>query len=332
MKQSSIGELADAAQCLRDGGLVAFPTETVYGLGADASNPAAVRQIFEAKGRPADHPLIVHLAGADALERWARNIPAAAWRLAERFWPGPLTLILLRAPGVPDELTGGQDTVGLRVPDHPLALALLREFGGGVAAPSANRFGRVSPTTAEHVRQELDGRVDRILDGRPCRVGVESTILSLAEESPVLLRPGAITLSALEAVIGEPVTTVQTGTIIRASGALESHYAPDTRLELWPLEVLDARIASLADSGANIAVLRIGAAAGENRYPSRVRVFPMPEDAAEYARRLYADLRSLDGAGFDLLLAEAPPETEAWAAVRDRLRRASHSHPPHTNH
>jgi L-threonylcarbamoyladenylate synthase len=323
MRQPSVQELADAAQCLKDGGLVAFPTETVYGLGADASNPAAVRRVFAAKGRPADHPLIVHLPGAEHLDRWARDIPAAAWRLAERFWPGPLTLILRRAPGVSDEVTGGQDTVGLRVPDHPVALALLREFGGGVAAPSANRFGRVSPTTAEHVRQELDGRVDRILDGGPCRVGVESTILSLAGERPLLLRPGAIAQSVLEAVVGEAIATVQTGTVIRASGTLESHYAPDTRLELWPLDALEARIAALEGSGTRIAALLIGAAA-EDRYPPDIRVVPMPEDAADYAHRLYATLRLLDGAGHDILLAQEPPEGEAWQAVRDRLRRASH--------
>ncbi|HLF97333.1 MAG TPA: Sua5 family C-terminal domain-containing protein, partial [Methylococcaceae bacterium] len=187
-------------------------------------------------------------------------------------------------------------------------------------------FGRVSPTTAAHVRQELDGRVDRILDGGECRVGVESTILSLAGERPVLLRPGAIPRSALEAVIGEAVATVQNGTLIRASGTLESHYAPDARLELWPPEALEARIATLIGSGAKVAALVIGAAA-ENRYPPRVRVVSLPEDAAEYAQRLYATLRALDAAGYDVLLAQAPPEEEAWHAVRDRLRRASHPSP-----
>lgn len=323
MRHPSSELLAQAAQCLKQGGLVAFPTETVYGLGADASNPDAVRRIFEAKGRPADHPLIVHLASAEMLDAWARDIPPAARRLAERYWPGPLTLILRRAATVPDVVTGGQDTVGLRVPDHPLALALLRAFGGGVAAPSANRFGRVSPTRAEHVRQELGARVDMVLDGGDCRVGVESTILSLASAGPVLLRPGAIGLSALEEIIGQSIATVQTGPIIRASGILDSHYAPDTRLEVWPTPRLEARIAELADSDTKAAVLTIGETTYP--YPANIQAFPMPAHAEDYAQRLYATLRLLDNAGYDILLAQMPTDTEAWGAVRDRLRRASHA-------
>lgn len=320
MNEPSLRDLADAAQCLRDGGLVAFPTETVYGLGADASNPAAVRRIFAAKGRPADHPLIVHLPGAEALESWAREIPPGAWRLAERFWPGPLTLILRRAAKAPLEVTGGQDSVGLRVPNHPVALALLRAFGGGVAAPSANRFGRVSPTCAEHVREELDGRVDRILDGGPCRVGVESTILSLAEGRPRLLRPGGIPLSALQEVLGEEIAAPEAGCEIRAPGLLASHYAPATRLEVWLPDALDSRRDQLARQGRTVAVMRIGHGAGDKQ-----DALVMPGDAAGYARQLYAVLRRLDAGGFDVLLAEAPPDTEDWQAVNDRLRRASHS-------
>lgn len=198
-------DIAAAAARLRAGELVALPTETVHGLGADAMNPAAVRRIFEAKGRPADHPLIVHLPDAEQMTQWARDIPREAIALAQAFWPGPLTLILKREDDVPLEVTGGQDTVGLRVPGHPLALKLLRAFGGGVAAPSANRFGRISPTTAQHVRDEFHdtlGDALTVLDGGPCEVGIESTILDLSGEAPRILRPGAISAEQIAAVIG----------------------------------------------------------------------------------------------------------------------------------
>jgi L-threonylcarbamoyladenylate synthase len=195
-------DIERAVALLRAGELVAFPTETVYGLGADAANPAAVAKIFAAKGRPQDHPLIVHLDGAAQLDAWARDIPAYAFELAEAFWPGPLTLILKRQPGVPDAVTGGQDTVGLRVPGHPLALELLRAFGGGLAAPSANRFGRISPTTARHVREELGEAVAMVLDGGPCQVGIESTILDCTGGAPRILRPGMVGAPALGRVLG----------------------------------------------------------------------------------------------------------------------------------
>ncbi len=324
MQEPSPHIIAAAAQLLQDGGLVAFPTETVYGLGANAADPAAVRRIFAAKGRPADHPLIVHVEGPDALDLWARDVPSAAWRLAERFWPGPLTLILRRGKA-PLEVTGGQDTVGLRVPGHPVALALLKAFGGGIAAPSANRFGRVSPTRAWHVRQELQGRVDMILDGGPCRVGVESTIISLAGARPVLLRPGAIVLHELQDVLGEEVVAPAVGDTIRAPGMLASHYAPVTPLEVWPTAELRQRAEELARTGLKVAVLlidpeRCALTATPNLIP-----FPMPTAPENYARRLFAVLRLFDNAGLDLLLAEAVPETEAWQAVNDRMRRASRS-------
>lgn len=333
-----------AAQLLRSGGLVAFPTETVYGLGANACNPAAVRRIFEVTRRPEDHPLILHLASIEKLDYWARDIPEGAWRLAEHFWPGPLTLILKRGYA-PLEVTGGQDTVALRVPDHPVALALLEAFGGGVAAPSANRFGQVSPTRARHVRKELTGKVDMILDGGPCRVGVESTILSLADEQPRLLRPGAIPLSALQEVLGAEITTLTSVGGIRAPGMLGSHYAPVTRFEVWPIDALRQRGEELAHSGIRTAVIFIGSVKSEipdkssgrgfgradarrvknmdvfHQIPALIPFF-MPAEPADYARKLYAVLRLLDGAGFDVLLAESPPDTEAWQAVNDRLRRA----------
>ena len=334
-----------AARLLRAGGLVAFPTETVYGLGANAADPVAVRRIFEAKGRPADHPLIVHLHDPGTLDFWARDIPEKAYRLAESFWPGPLTLILKRGHA-PLEVTGGQDTVGLRVPDHPVALALLEAFGGGIAAPSANRFGRVSPTRAQHVRKELKGKVDMILEGGPCRVGLESTIISLTGERAQLLRSGAIPVSALQEVLGEEFAAPTSDQGIRASGMLASHYAPNTRLEVWPLESLKRRSEELACFGVKAIAILIDRQSGampdksagsgcahETKEGSREGIarhenpactaLSMPVDPGDYARRLYAVLRLLDGAGYDLLLAESPPHTEDWQAVNDRLRRAS---------
>ena len=225
-------DLARAVRLLREGKLVAFPTETVYGLGADAANPEALAKIFAAKGRPADHPLIVHLPDAGHLDRWARDVPEAARRLAAAFWPGPLTLILRKAPGVPELVTGGQDTVGVRIPGHPLALQLLRAFGAGIAAPSANRFGRISPTTAQHVRDELGDRVALVLDGGACQVGIESTILDLSATAPRILRPGRVSPSALASVLGAWPVTGAAADGPRVSGSLEAHYAPTTPLEL----------------------------------------------------------------------------------------------------
>lgn len=315
----------------------------MYGLGADARNEAAVREIFRIKGRPADHPVIVHLPSAAHLEAWAVAVPELAYALAERFWPGPLTLVLQRHPSVLDAVTGAQATVGLRVPGHPVALALLDAFGGGVAAPSANRFGRISPTTAEHVRAELGDAV-LVLDGGPCAVGLESTILDVsrvgdAEGAPRLLRPGGVALGALQEVaraLGlEIEDAVQPGAgtrrgapTPRVSGSLASHYAPAT-----PARLTEDAAADLAAYWARhpraggvgeVAVLArrpqppLGAAARALR---RWRV--LPETPADYGRLLYAALRELDALGCALLLVEAPPPTPEWAAVADRLRRAT---------
>jgi L-threonylcarbamoyladenylate synthase len=312
----------EAAVCrLRAGGLVAFPTETVYGLGADAANPAAVRRIFAVKGRPPDHPLIIHIGDAAMMPAWVREIPHVALRLAERFWPGPLTLILKRGQA-PLEVTGGQDSVGLRVPGHPVALELLRRFGGGIAAPSANRFGRVSPTRAEHVLDEFGESVDLILAGGDCRVGLESSILSLVGERPVLLRPGAIAASELEAVIGAPLAGQPITSDVRAPGMLESHYAPDTRLLLCRPEQLAATSRELTAHGLRIAVMTRTLSTDE--LPAGPHPHPMPADAPEYGRQLYASLRRLDDADLDIILVEQPPDEEAWQAVNDRLGRASH--------
>ncbi len=296
-----------------------MPTETVYGLGADASNAKASERIFAAKGRPADHPLIVHVVNAEALTDWAREIPKEAIALARAFWPGPLTLILKKGSDVPDVVTGGQDTVGLRVPGHPVALALLRAFGGGIAAPSANRFGRISPTTAQHVADELGDAVDIILDGGACAVGIESTIVDLSRGTVVILRPGAISVEAIGAVIGrqpELPATTQASPAPRVSGSLTAHYAPRTPLQLVVPERLES---VLRNSGGNAAVI-----ARSMPLPvSHRHWIAAPRDATAFAHDLYANLRALDACGADLILVEAPPGDSAWNAIRDRLSRAA---------
>ena len=313
-------EIARAARLLRAGGVVAFPTETVYGIGADAANAAALARVFAIKGRPADHPLIVHLAGANQLTEWACDIPAAAWLLAERFWPGPLTLILRRRAGVLALVTGGQETIGLRVPAHPVALTLLQAFGGGIAAPSANRFGRISPTRAAHVRQELGDGPDMILEGGACPVGVESTIISLIGDAPILLRPGGISPAALAGVLGEPIGSTGSASPIRTPGMLASHYAPATPLTLSGRGELPVLAAALAAAGRRVAVVALSG------YLSPAgRTVAMPAEPAAYARDLYTVIRMLDDGSHDAIVVERPPQTEPWLAVNDRLRRASGS-------
>lgn len=314
MAEADDGGIRKAAALLRSGRLVAFPTETVYGLGADAASREAIARLYEAKGRPNDHPVIVHFADADTAFGWAREVPDTAKKLAARFWPGPLTLILKRAPHVGDFVTGGQDTVGLRVPVHSLAHELLAEFGGGLAAPSANRFGRVSPTTARHVRDDLGKDVDLVLDGGPCEVGIESTIVDLSRGRPVLMRPGGISMDELEAALGTPVELPDSAAP-RVSGGLPSHYAPRTPARLVPSVALDDEIAKL---GTRAAVLAFGVP--DERIDFWMR---MPRDPGEYARKLYAALRELDATGSQVLLIESPPEDAGWRAVLDRLRRAA---------
>lgn len=315
--------VADAAVLLRAGGLVAFPTETVYGLGADATNPAAVRRIFAAKGRPEDHPLIVHVASIAAVERWAMEIPAVAERLMAAFWPGPLTVVLRRRHGVLAVATGGRHSVGLRVPDHPVALALLAAAEVPVAAPSANRFGRVSPTTAADVRSELGGLVDLVLDGGPSRVGVESTIIEVVGPVPVLLRPGGVPLEAIEDVAGVHVESAAVGPA-RASGMLASHYAPEVAVELVSGDELGGRVAGLVASGRSVAVL---APAGPLELPAGVTRLGAPTDAEDYARCLYRRLREAEEAGVDVLVAVAPSSRGLGRAVADRLGRAAAPRP-----
>ncbi len=315
-----------AVALLQAGELIGLPTETVYGLAADASNPDAVKKIFAAKGRPADHPLIVHLGADDLLTRYARDVPEAAWLLAEAFWPGPLTLILKKAPGVPDVVTGGQDTVGIRIPGHAVALALLRAFaeahptGGGIAAPSANKFGRISPTAARHVAAELGDAVSLILDGGDCQVGIESTILDLSRGAPVILRPGAITAEQIELVLGQVVSTITpTESAPRVSGSLASHYAPLTPLTVLPLD----QMAAFLQTPGNAAIVRDCPA-----LPEALRQHPavqvLSDQPAQYAHDFYRVLRELDAGGYQHLYIQSLPETAAWLAVRDRLGRAAH--------
>jgi L-threonylcarbamoyladenylate synthase len=306
-------EVRRAAEALQQGRLVAFPTETVYGLGADASNAKAVARLYAVKGRPADHPVIVHFASADDAFAWAREVPDEARILASRFWPGPLTLILKRSDRAKDFVTGGQDNIGLRVPSHPVAHELLRLFQGGVAAPSANRFGKVSPTTAAHVRDDLGDDVDLVLEGGPSEVGIESTIIDLSGNAPVLLRPGRISREQLEQVLGRPVSD-RNSSATKHPGGMERHYAPRTPARLVPTYDLDEEIARLEEKVAVLAFSR-----PDERVDYWLR---MPRDPGAYAQKLYGALRELDGAGCEEILVEAPPEAPEWAAVRDRLQRA----------
>jgi L-threonylcarbamoyladenylate synthase len=315
--------ISRAARLLRDGQLVSFPTETVYGLGADARNAAAVRRIFAAKGRPTDHPVIVHIAEASALSRWARSIPPGAQALADAFWPGPLTLILPRAHDVDDIVTGGQDSVGLRVPGHPVAQELLAKFaaigGEGIAAPSANRFGGISATTAQHVADDFGEEIALILDGGPCRHGIESTIIAFIDDEATLLRPGALLIEDLARVLGRPLRPTG-ASAPRAAGTLATHYAPRTPARLMPSPELSAALAQLAHPGAHIVVLAHSIAQPPDFEGTW---FDAPAHDTAYAQQLYANLRALDALAADEIWIEAPPDGPEWHAVRDRLRRAT---------
>jgi L-threonylcarbamoyladenylate synthase len=293
--------------------LVAFPTETVYGLGADASSERAMARLYAVKGRPAEHPVIVHFASAEEAFQWAAEVPEAARRLAKRFWPGPLTLILRRSGRAKDFVTGGQPSVGLRVPSHPVARALLEEFARPIAAPSANRFGRVSPTTAAHVREDLGADVDLVLEGGPSEVGIESTIVDLSGPEPVLLRPGQVSIQDLKDILGKDVLDSRRSAT-RHPGGMERHYAPRTPARLVPSHELDKEISVYREKVAVLAFSR-----PDERVDYWLR---MPREPRAYAQRLYAALRELDTAGCERILVEAPPEGPEWAAVRDRLKRA----------
>lgn len=318
-----------AAQRLEEGELVAFPTETVYGLGADAENPLAVAKIYAAKGRPANHPVIVHVAPQADIGYWADAIPPEARMLIDAFWPGPLTLILKRAARIPDAVSGGQDSIGLRCPSHPVAQALLNAFKGGkggVAAPSANKFGHVSPTTAQHVRDEFgvgpDSPVPCILDGGQSEVGIESTILDLsriATHGPVLLRPGHVSAARIADIIGVS-PRLPDAAAPRASGTLDAHYAPSTPVALVAPDRLADTLAQLVLYGRRAALIRRAAPA----MPAALAQLALSVEPDGYAHDLYAALRTMDDVGADIILVEAPPLQDRWLGVNDRLRRAAH--------
>ena len=316
----------DAARRLERGELVAFPTETVYGLGADAENPAAVAKIYLAKGRPSNHPVIVHLAPEADLAYWAQDVSSAACKLIAAFWPGPLTIIFKRAAHIPDTVSGGQDSIGLRCPSHPVAQALLRTFKhgkGGIAAPSANKFGHVSPTTAQHVRDEFaadkNGLLNCILEGGQSEVGIESTIIDLSRGHPVLLRPGHISAAQIADVLGVWPALPDQGAP-RASGTLESHYAPHTPVALVDGAQLHIVLQKLQARGRRVALMQHVA----EDFAAVAASVSLPVTPAAYAHDLYAALRAMDEVHADVIVVQAPPIDDAWSGVNDRLRRAAH--------
>lgn len=316
-----------AAEVLRNGGLVAMPTETVYGLAADASSPDAVRQVFEVKRRPSRHPLIVHIGNVDDLSHWVRVVPEDAIRLTDAFWPGPLTIVLPRHPSVNPAVTGGRDTVAVRMPSHPVAAGILEAFGGGLAAPSANRFGRVSPTSAADVVSELGREVDLVIDGGPCTIGVESTVVELnpCPEGPsehgtvTILRPGGVSATALEEALGHPVLTTATGPA-RAPGMLASHYSPHTPLRLCDEREAPELVEDLASNGSRVGILTLS---GVRECGARF-VRDANGSIETFARSLYGWFREADSESLDLLVAVPPGPEGLGAAIRDRLQRAAH--------
>lgn len=321
----------EAVALLRAGELVAFPTETVYGLGADAANPTAVARIYAAKRRPTDHPVIVHLASTEQLPEWAREVSDTAWQLAKHFWPGPLTLILPRAMHVSPLITGGQDSIGLRIPSHPVAQKLLKDFGDGIAAPSANRFGRLSPTQATHVQQELGDAVALILDGGECEVGIESTIIDLSHGHPHLIRPGLITASEVSAVLNTSIDLTLPPSL-RAPGTLNNHYAPVTPLYLVQSNLLMNIATQLANPNHRLAILAHSISPPPPIDPDdfvqdiladAMDWITLPDEPRAYAHALYDSLREFDHQNYLSILVEDVPTSEPWLAVRDRLQRAA---------
>ncbi len=309
-----MNEITRAVEILKQGGLVAFPTETVYGLGADAGNLVAIQKIFKAKNRPIDHPLIVHFGKSAEMTDWAVEIPEIAWQLAKVFWPGPLTLILKKAPHVSPLLTGGQETIGLRVPNHPVALELLKQFGRGIAGPSANRFQKISPTTCEAVEEELGKTVDWVLDGGSCQVGLESTILDVSGEVPMILRPGMISGNRIEEVLRIPLGKKNAASP-RASGSHALHYAPRTKTRVMMRSDLLHLLQN--ETKRSVCLLRSPA------FIEKHEIILMPDNPKEYARLLYHTLRNIDKKNLSQICIESLPETSEWDAIRDRLERAS---------
>jgi L-threonylcarbamoyladenylate synthase len=311
-----------AVSCLLKGELVAFPTETVYGLGADATNPVAIKKVFEAKGRPADHPLIVHIADKSQLSNWAANIPASAWILAEHFWPGPLTMILEKLAAISGLITGDQNTIALRVPNHPVALKLLQQFGSGLVGPSANIYGHVSPTTATHVAMDLGDEVAAILDGGPCHVGIESTIIYLAGETPTIMRQGAITAAEISSVLNCTVAiNTQKQDVVRTSGSHTSHYAPRTAVYLIEPQNLLTTIDQFINQHKTFSVLSFRAKPAN--LSKEIYWQQINQEPKIFAQYLYANLREHDQLHNTAILIEKVPHAPEWAAIADRLTRAS---------
>lgn len=315
--------IKQAVNILENEGLVAFPTETVYGLGADASNENAVRKIFRAKGRPYDHPLIVHIGSLKQWDEWALDISPEAHALAKAFWPGPLTMVLKKQPHVLDVVSGAQKTIGIRMPRHPVAQTLLQSFGKGLAAPSANRFTHISPTTAAAVKEELTDKVDLVLDGGNCEVGLESTIVDMSGNQPIVLRPGIITAQAISAVLGVEVASLTKDGIDvqRAPGMHHLHYAPHTQTSLVAKEAIPATLNALTPH--DLPVVFLVRSDKEFAHTHHIHWVKMPEDAATYGHDLYRTLRSLDSQGFKRIFIEAVPEGIEWEAIRDRLAKAT---------
>ncbi len=330
LDQTQRSRICAAAAILNQGGIVAFPTETVYGLGADATNPAAVQKIYAIKQRPISHPLILHIGSRAHLEHWSHDIPETAWILAERFWPGPLTLILQKNRYVPDCVTGGQDTVGIRVPAHATALALLNAMHPkkAIAAPSANLYGRISPTTSAHVQAALAGKVDMILDGGPCQIGLESTIVRADQQTVSILRPGGVTVAEIESALNRPVSLAYNNReqATRVSGSLPAHYAPSTPLRLHTKAEIGEQALELAEQHFQIAVVTWSEFDPLSLSAPGIRHIAMPPDPVAYGKQLYAALHQCDQIGLDFILMETPPQKPAWLAIADRLQRASHAH------
>ena len=323
--------IAEAARLLKQGEVVAFPTETVYGLGANALNPKAVSRIYEAKGRPAHNPLIVHVATIDQARELVTDWPEAAQQLAEAFWPGPLTIVLEKAAGVPDITTAGGPTVAIRIPAHPVARALIQACGFPLAAPSANPSNYISPTTARHVMTGLAGRIPLVVDGGPCEAGIESTVVAIASGSPSILRPGIVTAEQLHAVTGlmftSGVTRPAANQVLASPGQLETHYSPRTKLLLVSAGELDQTIEAWRNKGKHFAIIGISdreLVPGALSDPPEIATqIILPNNPTDYARQIYATLHELDSLNLDVILCKKPPETSDWAGVTDRLRRAS---------
>ena len=325
VKEADSIAVRQACELLKAGELVAFPTETVYGLGADATNPQAIEKLYRAKGRPSNHPVILHLGSLDQLGQWCIDIPKEAETLAKSFWPGPLTMVFKRSAKALDAITGGQDTVAIRIPNHPVALALLKEFNGGLIAPSANRFGKISPTRAEHVARQFGDQVSLILDGGACEVGIESTIVNLSSGKIEILRPGMISAAQIAECLGmdDPSLLQRATTEVRVSGDLPSHYAPQAPLRLLSISEINAELSSPNSAKNVFAVIAFQPQAAATNGTTTVKWIEASRDPSIYARNLYASLQEIDLSNAEEILIEKAPNEVSWQGINDRLQRAA---------